>query len=58
MKKKIYKEAIKKWNEMLSLKVYVSFKSVLETMHETASNKKNYERCYIIQGLIIDEISS
>ena len=47
-----------KWNEMLSLKLYVSYRSVLDSCYSVASANKQYSRCAKIQDLIIEDINS
>lgn len=58
MKKRIYAELLKRWNECLSLGLYISFMTVLRTAYDTASERNQYERAAIIQDLIIDDINS
>lgn len=57
-KESVRNEACRLLDELIKAKIYASYRSVLETMYETASNKKQYTKCDIIQSLITDEIWS
>jgi len=54
--KKLEKELLKRYNEVLSSKIYVSWRTFLECAYETASEKKQYHKCAMIQDLIIHDI--
>ena len=58
MKNKIYKQLTSYHNELISLKIYVSFLSVLESAYETASQKKQYTKAHYINILIGEEINA
>jgi hypothetical protein len=58
MKKKLEKRANQLFNELVKSGIYTSYKSILETMYETASEKKNYKEAHYINELIAEEINS
>jgi hypothetical protein len=58
MKKKLEKKANQLFNDLVKLGVYTSYKSILETMYQTATEKKNYTEAHYINELIADEINS
>jgi hypothetical protein len=37
---------------------YLSYLTILQVMYETATEKKNYLKCSLIQDLIIEEVNS
>lgn len=55
---KLEKTLNAKYNELLKLKIYVSWRQFLETSYEIASEKKDYNRCHEIQLLISEDINS
>ena len=58
MRKEIEKRAQILFETCCKLGLNSSYLSVLESMYETASNKKNWFQCDIIQTLIKEEINS
>jgi len=58
MKENIEKRALSLFNECCKLGLNCSYRSVLNSMYETASQKKQYIKCSIIQDLIIQDINS
>ena len=58
MKKKLEKRANQLFNELVKSGIYTSYKSILETMYETALEKKNYTEAHHINELIAEEINS
>ena len=56
-KKQIEKELIKHWNECLSLGLYISYRTVLDSAYETASERNQYFKCSFIQELISEDIN-
>lgn len=57
MKKKLEKRANQLFNDLVKLGIYTSYQSILETMYETASEKKNYTEAHYINELIAEEIN-
>jgi hypothetical protein len=55
---KLEKTLNAKYNELLKLKIYVSWRQFLETSYEIASDKKQYNTCHEIQLLISEDINS
>ena len=58
MKNQIEKEAYKRLNELAKYGVYTSYRSILNTMYETASEKKQYIKASFIVELINEDINS
>jgi len=54
----VEKQALRQFNECCSLGLNLSFLTVLETMYETASEKKQYVKCDHITTLIAEDINS
>lgn len=52
----VRKQAIKLFNECS--KFGSSYTSILNSMYETASERKNFVKCSLIQDLIIEDINS
>lgn len=57
MKNPIEEGAIRNYNKLLSMKIYVSYKEYLEGCYEEASKRKQYNLCAAIQDLIIKDIN-
>ncbi len=57
MKKQIELKAKELLNDLIKLGIYTSYKSVLETMYETATEQKNYTKAHYINELISEEIN-
>lgn len=45
------------YNECLALRIYISWLDFLRTVYDSASEKKQYNKCADIQNLICDEIN-
>lgn len=58
MKNQIENEAYKRLNELAKYGVYASYRSILDTMHKTASEKKQYIKASFILELINEDINS
>ena len=58
MKNQIEKKAYQILNELAKNKVYASYRSILDTMYETASEKKQYIKASYILELINEDINS
>lgn len=58
MKKRIEQRAMQLYNQCASLGLGSSYRSILESMYEVASEKKQYSKCSIIQELIFEDINS
>lgn len=54
----IRKEANNLFNECCKLGLNSSYRSVLDSMYETASERKNYLKCSLITDLINEDINS
>ena len=54
----IRKEANKRLNECIKLHLYVSYRDVLNSMYESASERNNYLKCSLITDLINEDINS
>ena len=54
----IRKEANNLFNECCKLGLNSSYRSVLDSMYETASERKNYVKCSLVNDLIIEEINN
>jgi len=57
-KKQIKTEALNLFNDLLKLGIYTSYRSVLNTMYETATEKNNYIKASYINELIFEDINS
>jgi hypothetical protein len=58
MKKKLEKKAIQLFNDLVKLGIYTNYRSVLNTMYETATEKKNYIEAHYINELIAEDINA
>jgi hypothetical protein len=57
MKEKLYNEAIKLWSKCQKLGIFnLSFRDILEVMHQTAQFEKNYSNADILLELINEDI--
>lgn len=53
----IKNELLEKHNECIKLGLNISWRSLLEICYEVASKRKQYQRCHLIQDLIIEDIN-
>lgn len=51
-------EALSLFNWSCSAGLNSSYRSCLESMYQTASKRKNYTKCSLIQDLITEDINS
>ena len=58
MKNNLQKKAFNLLNELTKMGIYTSYRSVLNTMYETASDKKEYIKASHILELINEDINS
>lgn len=54
----VRQQAEKLFNELVKNKIHTSYRNVLNSMYESASQKKQYLKCSLIQDLIIEDIHS
>jgi len=54
----VRKEANNLFNECCKLGLNSSYRSILNTMYETASERNNYFKCSLINELIIEDINN
>jgi hypothetical protein len=58
MKNQIEKKAYQILNELAKNRIYTSYRSILDTMYETASEKKQFIKASYILELINEDINN